>query len=265
MAGGQPPTVELAPLPLLAARGAHDGPTLFLTGAVHGDEYEGPAAIHHIFNTLDLSRLHGRVIGLPVVNLAAYRARSRISPVDGIDLNRTFPGADQPSQSYRLAQTIFTTFVESCDILVDLHSGGAKLIHLPMVGWYAGDARAERIARTFSSHGTPLADSRSGTGCSPVKRTVPAKSRSAPNGAAGRGWTTLVWPPIPLAITQLLATFADPVEAVSQLDQRPPIAGTYQEAAVGGLFVATATLGDSCSNVAPRWVPSTMSWASQWR
>ena len=142
------PDADLPPLPVLAARGAVDGPTILLTGGVHGDEYEGPVAIHQLFNTLDLSQLRGRLIGLPIVNIAAYRVRSRTSPVDGVDLNRTFPGAitgtmaGQPSLSYRLAHHIFTNFIQPCDLLVDLHSGGAKLVHLPMVGWYAGDTQA---------------------------------------------------------------------------------------------------------------------------
>lgn len=125
---------------------------MVVTGAVHGDEYEGPAAIHRLFNELDTTALSGTVIGLPIVNVAAWQARTRVSPLDGLDLNRLFPGpaVGQPSSpSYALAHALFTTFVQPCDVLIDLHSGGAKLVHLPMIGWYAGDATAEHLARTF--------------------------------------------------------------------------------------------------------------------
>ncbi len=236
---------DLLPLPVLAARGASDGPTTLLTGSVHGDEYEGPAAIHHLFNTLDLGRLRGRVIGLPIVNVAAYRARSRTSPVDGVDLNRTFPGttAGQPSLSYRLAHHIFATFVEPCDLLVDLHSGGAKLLHLPMVGWYAGDETAERLARTFHPALHPwLIPDREGV-LSYAARCAGKVAIGAEWGGGARldnqGVAAYV-----AGIAQLLTTFADPRHPVSELDQRPPIAGTYQEVQAGGLFVADVALGN---------------------
>ncbi len=236
---------ELLPLPVLAARGALDGPTILLTGGVHGDEYEGPAAIHHLFNTLDLRQLRGCLIGLPIVNMASYRARARSSPVDGVDLNRTFPGttAGQPSLSYRLAHHIFTTFVEPCDLLVDLHSGGAKLLHLPMVGWYRGDETAERLARTFHPALHPwLIPDREGV--------LSYAARRAGKVALGAEWgggarlDNAGMAAYSAGITQLLITFADPAKTVSELDQRPPIVGTYQEVQTSGLFVAAVALGD---------------------
>lgn len=239
------PDPELPPLPVLAARGTLDGPTILLTGGVHGDEYEGPAAIHQLFNTLDRSQLRGRLLGLPMVNVAAYRARARSSPVDGVDLNRTFPGRldRQASLSYRLAHHIFATFVEPCDLLVDLHSGGAKLLHLPMVGWYAGDTQAERLARAFHPALHPwLIPDRAGV-LSYAARQAGKVALGAEWGGGARldnqGMAAYV-----AGITQLLTTFADPRQAVSELDTRPPIAGAYQEVPNGGLFVATVTLGE---------------------
>lgn len=235
---------DLLPLPVLAARGASDGPTILLTGGVHGDEYEGPAAIHQLFSTLDLSQLRGRLIGLPIVNVAAYRARARSSPVDGIDLNRTFPGtiAGQSSLSYRLAHHIFANFVQPCDLLVDLHSGGAKLLHLPMIGWYRGDETAERLARSFHPTLHPwLIPDRDGV-LSYAARQAGKVALGAEWGGGARldnqGVAAYV-----AGITQLLTTFGDPRHSVSELDARPPIAGTYQEVPSGGLFVARIALG----------------------
>ena len=53
------PVPEVPALPVLAARGQRSGPTVLVTGAVHGDEYEGPAAIHALFNSLDTVQLSG--------------------------------------------------------------------------------------------------------------------------------------------------------------------------------------------------------------
>src|SRR5688500_13625455 len=74
-------------LPVLAARSHRPGPTVLVTGGVHGDEYEGPAAIHALFNSLDPTHLSGLVIGLPVINGAAWEARARVAPSDRLDLN----------------------------------------------------------------------------------------------------------------------------------------------------------------------------------
>lgn len=218
---------------------------MFLTGGVHGDEYEGPAAIQQFFRMLDVQQLRGRVIGLPIVNLAAYRARSRTTPVDGIDLNRAFPGSatSTAGHSDRLAHAVFTTFVQACDLLVDLHSGGAKLIHLPMVGWYAGDTQAERLARTFHPALHPwLIPERAGVLSCEARRAGKVAMGAEWGGGArldNRGVAAYN-----AGLTQLIGRFADPHYPVSELDDRAPIAGTYQEVTHGGLFIAAVDLGE---------------------
>jgi len=137
-------------IPLLVAKGMHNGPILLATGGVHGDEYEGPAAIYQFMKMLDPSRIAGTVIGIPVVNLTAWRSRSRFSATDGADLNRTFSQTNAPEPSKYLAEFVFDDFVKCCDVLVDLHSGGQRMDHLPLIGWYRnGDGRAESISRRF--------------------------------------------------------------------------------------------------------------------
>ena len=58
-------------LPVLAAAGQADGPTLAVLAGVHGDEYEGVRAIPQIFRALDLAQLRGRLIMVPVCNIPA--------------------------------------------------------------------------------------------------------------------------------------------------------------------------------------------------
>ena len=65
---------------------------VLLTGGVHGDEYEGPIALAKLIRALDLSKLSGRLIVVPAVNYPAFLAGTRTSPIDGVNLNRTFPG-----------------------------------------------------------------------------------------------------------------------------------------------------------------------------
>lgn len=236
---------NLPALPVLAARGTRDGPTVVMTGAVHGDEYEGPAAIHRFFNELDHTAFAGRVIGLPIVNLPAWRARSRISPLDGIDLNRVFPRPPAhhvTSPSYVLAEAIFATFIQPCDVLIDLHSGGAKLVHLPMAGWYTGDTLAEHLARCFDPEVYPwLIPDRAGV--------LSCEARRAGKVALGVEWgggarlDNLGVAVYTAGLRRVLAILMGRTDEEAA-DQRPPLLGSYQLVDAAGLFVSSVGLGD---------------------
>ena len=69
-----------------------DGPTALMTGANHGDEYEGPIALQELAATLKPADVTGRVIIVPFFNYPAFRAGTRTSPIDRGNLNRLFPG-----------------------------------------------------------------------------------------------------------------------------------------------------------------------------
>jgi N2-acetyl-L-2,4-diaminobutanoate deacetylase len=68
------------------------GPTVVLEGGNHGDEYEGPITICELIRELDPGRVQGRLILMPANNVHAVMAGQRVSPVDGLNFNRTFPG-----------------------------------------------------------------------------------------------------------------------------------------------------------------------------
>jgi len=95
-------------LPVLAAAGQADGPTLAVLAGVHGDEYEGIRAIPQIFRALDLVQLRGRLIMVPVCNIPAYRTATRSSPIDGLNLARVFPGDVRGTVTQRIAHTEIT-------------------------------------------------------------------------------------------------------------------------------------------------------------
>ena len=67
------------------------GPTALLTGANHGEEYEGPVALMDLASSIDASQLSGRVIIVPAMNYPAFRAATRTSPIDKGNLNRLVP------------------------------------------------------------------------------------------------------------------------------------------------------------------------------
>ena len=79
------------PLPVFCiSRGS--GPTVLMIGGVHGDEFEGPAALMRLAQDLREEDMTGRVILMPALNHPALNASSRVSPLDGQNLNRAFPG-----------------------------------------------------------------------------------------------------------------------------------------------------------------------------
>ncbi|MCO4053227.1 MAG: peptidase M14 [Bosea sp.] len=100
------------------------GPTLLFTGGVHGNEYEGPIAISKLARTLDVKRIEGRVILMPAVNMPAVLANTRLSPADGRDINRCFPGDPRGTFSFMLAHFMDAVLLPHVDVSVDLHTAG---------------------------------------------------------------------------------------------------------------------------------------------
>jgi len=119
-------------LPIHCLNGS-EGPTTLILGAMHGDEYEGPVAINALAHAVDTNALVGRLILLPALNLPAMMAGTRLTPEDGLDLNRVFPGNPLGSLTQRIAHWLSGTMMPLSDHIVDLHSGGRTLNFAPSV------------------------------------------------------------------------------------------------------------------------------------
>lgn len=92
------------------ASGAEAGPTALIQAGIHGDEIAGVHALEELLES-GLRPARGRLLVIPTMNRAAYRARQRAAP-GGLDLNRQFPGdADAPEAERRLAR-VFMDLVE---------------------------------------------------------------------------------------------------------------------------------------------------------
>ncbi|HEC76352.1 MAG TPA: hypothetical protein ENI33_03710 [Thermoplasmatales archaeon] len=125
-------------IPYFVMRGIRKKPVLLLNAALHGEELNGIEVINRIFETINPLELKGTIIGVPVVNTLAFRARSRVDPIDGKDLNRVFPGKKDGTITERVAYTFFNKFVKRADFGIDLHTGmkGHLLIPHPRVRTY---------------------------------------------------------------------------------------------------------------------------------
>lgn len=107
------------------------GPTALLTGANHGDEYEGPVALQGLAHDLAPEKVRGRVIIVPYMNMPAFKAARRTSPLDGGNLNRLFPGRPDGTTTEKIADYFLGTLVPMADIVLDYHSGGKTLDFVP--------------------------------------------------------------------------------------------------------------------------------------
>lgn len=107
------------------------GPTAILEGGNHGDEYEGPIAICELIRDLRPEQVRGRLILMPANNVHAVVAGERTSPVDGLNLNRTFPGDHRGTITQQISAFIEQEIFPRGDAFLDLHSGGTALDILP--------------------------------------------------------------------------------------------------------------------------------------
>jgi uncharacterized protein len=120
--GGQP-----YELPVVVLNGAEDGPVLWIDGPIHGDEMEGPLAIHKLLGALDPQEFRGALVTLPIFNVAAFEAQERGNPFDRFtyDMNRIYPGKPDGYPSERVAWAHHQAMIDVADMSISVHSGGA--------------------------------------------------------------------------------------------------------------------------------------------
>lgn len=108
-----------------------DGPTVLLTGGIHGDEYVGQIALTKIIQTIQPENINGRLIIVPVCNVYASQAGTRFSPRDTKNMNSSFPGNPHGSLTERICDIIENVLMPKSDFVIDIHSGGRSLEYIP--------------------------------------------------------------------------------------------------------------------------------------
>ena len=119
-------------IPIHIRRAKQDGPVVFVTAALHGDEINGTGAVRQLVQDPDFELIRGSMIFVPVLNLLAFDRHSRYLP-DRRDLNRSFPGSESGSLAGRMARTIFEEIVSRCDYGIDLHTASVRRTNYPNV------------------------------------------------------------------------------------------------------------------------------------
>lgn len=139
-------------IPMHVRRAALDGPTVFVSAAVHGDEINGTGAIRELIVDCPFTLMRGTLVLVPVVNVLGFERHSRYLP-DRRDLNRSFPGSPTGSLASRLAHAVFNQVVKRCDYGIDLHTAAVRRINFPNV---RADLKNPKLAEFARAFGTEL-------------------------------------------------------------------------------------------------------------
>lgn len=146
------PTGGAERLPVVIANGVDEGPTLWLTGGVHGDEATGVAVAQDTMREDLPERLAGAVVCVPIVSPAGLRRNARHTYYDDEDPNRYFPDVERdatrpPNVQERIDERLYQAIVDghihadderdegtssgpdeqsavAADALIDLHTAG---------------------------------------------------------------------------------------------------------------------------------------------
>lgn len=139
-----------ASLALQIMHGEKDGPTVFVSAAIHGDEIIGTAIIQHLIQRIHPRHLSGTLILAPAVNIYGFMQHSRYLP-DRRDLNRSFPGTSSGSLASQLARCFLEHVIERSDLGIDLHSAAVHRFNLPQIRIAAGDDKLVELAMAFGA------------------------------------------------------------------------------------------------------------------
>jgi uncharacterized protein len=153
------PIAELASqtieVPYVQISGEKTSPRLTVSAGLHGSEYVGILAAHKLVSKVVPSDLESTLAVLPLVNKFAFENFTRqVNPLDGVNLNRAFPGNPNGSISYQMVYSLFNKVIMKSDYYVDLHGGEPSEFLTPFIlycetGNSRVDERTEELVRDF--------------------------------------------------------------------------------------------------------------------
>lgn len=115
-------------VPLMVAKGCHEGKRFLLNTGIHGDEINGVRVIQKIFAEIDVTQLCGTIIGVLQAspNSLLHISKNWYLSSDGGDyenMNRAFPGSEFGSTTKRHAWKLWNLLWQgNVDYMIDLHS-----------------------------------------------------------------------------------------------------------------------------------------------
>ena len=82
--------------------------------------------------SLEPNKINGQIIIIPALNYPAFMAGDRVSPIDGLNMNRVYPGKPDGTITSMIADYLTTKIIPLTDVLVDIHSGGKTMMFSPL-------------------------------------------------------------------------------------------------------------------------------------
>ena len=150
------------------------GPVLAITAGIHGGEYVPLVAVRQFVRGLDPARMRGTVVACLMSSPAAFWQRSAfVNPLDGQNLNRSFPGDPAGGPTARLAAWLRENLIARADFYIDCHCGDLPEALDPFAGL------SPEPDGTVSEQGRALAD------CFDVSRIVVSRTHGDTLAAAG--------------------------------------------------------------------------------
>src|SRR3990172_1872311 len=111
-------------IPVVIINGARPPPRGGAPAGIHGAEYVSIAALRRVAMSLDPAEMTGSLVASLVSNPAAFAARSiYVDPLDGRNLNRTFPGDPAGGPTERLAAWLYANIIVPSNRFIDCHCG----------------------------------------------------------------------------------------------------------------------------------------------
>lgn len=164
VAFGQDGTWGFALVPITVINGLREPdpakpapPGVYVNGGNHGNEYEGQVGVKRLCADLDPARMRGRVVLIPQLNEPACVAGIRQSPLDGVNMNRAFPGNPRGSITYRIADFIKRRVFPQVGVVIDIHSGGIEGAFTMCTSFHpiADPVQQAEMARVAKLYDTP--------------------------------------------------------------------------------------------------------------
>jgi predicted deacylase len=227
------------------------GPTALLMGGNHGDEYEGQVALLRLVREMEARAIKGRIIAIPMANVAAAGAGVRTSPLDEGNLNRAFPGNADGTPTFAMAHYYDTVLFPQVDAFIDIHSGGTSMDYMPLAsiclhGEPTVDAKARALLAAFGAPISMVWDA-----VDPRMAEIAAAARGVPAVSGEFGGAGTVKPAC-LAVVERglrnvlrhMGIMAGKPEPTQSRPMETPARAFYAFASASGLFEPLVALGD---------------------
>ncbi|MBY0473229.1 succinylglutamate desuccinylase/aspartoacylase family protein [Patescibacteria group bacterium] len=138
-------------MPIADILGLKPGPTLLVTAGLDGDEYPPIAAAFEAAQRYKDGDFAGRLIILPIVNIAGFDAGTSKNPIDGKYPKYCIPGRLFGTSSDRLMRSVVKTYAQHSALWLDLHSAAQGETVIPCL-WnnISGVASVDALGEAFT-------------------------------------------------------------------------------------------------------------------